>query len=260
MKDLPGKLERLSERLAQLKAPKGKVAAHTVPFMLATLGEKPFSGKDWLYEIKYDGVRVLAERDGDKVELYGRSGENISPRYPDLVQAVRSLAVPRFVLDGEIVAPNESGQPSFQRLQKRMLLKKPREIEAAVRNVPVNAIFFDALALMDHDLRRLPLIQRKELLFEVVPPLGAARYSDHVLEQGEAFYEAASEHHLEGIMAKRIQSTYAPRRSGDWVKLKCQKRQEFVIGGYTEPQGSRGHFGALLVGLYRGKDFVYVTN
>jgi bifunctional non-homologous end joining protein LigD len=260
MKDLPGKLERLSERLEQLKAPIGKVAAHTVPFMLATLGEKPFSGKDWLFEIKYDGVRVLAERDGDKVELYGRSGENISPRYPDLVQAVRALAIPRFVLDGEIVAPNESGQPSFQRLQKRMLLKRPREIEAAVRNVPVNAIFFDVLALMDHDLRRLPLLERKELLFEVVPPLGAARYSDHVLELGEAFYEAASDHHLEGIMAKRIKSAYVPRRTGDWVKLKCQKRQEFVIGGYTEPQGSRGHFGALLVGLYRGKDFVYVTN
>jgi bifunctional non-homologous end joining protein LigD len=125
--------------------------------------------------------------------------------------------------------------------------------------VPVVGIFFDCLALLGHDLRRLPLLRRKECLRMLVPALGAVRYGDHVLAQGEAFYEAASEQRLEGIVAKKATSAYVGGRSRDWIKIKCQLRQEFVIGGYTDPQGTRGYFGALHLGLYDGPKMVYVS-
>src|SRR5206468_2353988 len=153
--------------------------------------------------------------------------------------------VEHFVIDGEIVALDERGRPSFQRLQPRMALTDPREIEAAAARVPVEGVFFDCLALDGHDLRRLPLTRRKDCLRLLVPPLGPVHYVDHVLEHGPAFLEAANEQRLEGIVAKKAASSYTGGRSRDWIKVKCQRRQEFVIGGYTDPQGSRGHFGAL---------------
>ncbi|HXL15602.1 MAG TPA: DNA ligase D, partial [Methylomirabilota bacterium] len=210
-------------------------------------------------EIKYDGVRVLAARKGDEVRLIGRSGEEITKRYPEIAAALRALPVPSFVLDGEIVAEDETGRPTFQRLQARMHLTGPRDIEAMMPRVPVRGIFFDCLGLEGHDLRKLALTDRKELLARVVPPLGTVQRADHVLEHGEAFLEAASEIGLEGIVAKRLTSKYSGRRSPDWIKVKCDRRQEFVIGGYTEPQGSRARFGALHVGLYEGSSLVYVT-
>jgi len=259
MRDVPGTLAALQERVRSLAASLGEVPIRSAPLMLATLAERPPSGEDWCFEIKYDGVRVLAERKGDAVTLIGRSGENISGRYPEITAALLALPSDRFVLDGEIVAENESGRPSFQRLQARMHLTKPRDVEAARMWVPVRGIFFDCLGLLGHDLRKLPLSDRKELLARVVPPLGAVQRCDHVLEHGEAFLEAASEMGLEGIVAKRLASAYSSRRSTDWIKVKCDRRQEFVIGGYTEPQGSRARFGALHVGLYEGRQLVYVT-
>ena len=259
MRDVPGTLQALRERVRSLGAPRGEISIRSVPLMLATLAERPPSGADWCFEIKYDGVRVLAERKRDGVILIGRSGENITGRYPEITAALRALPPDRFVLDGEIVAENESGRPSFQRLQARMHLTKARDIEAARMWVPVRGIFFDCLGLEGHDLRKLALSERKELLARVVPPLGTVQGCDHVLEHGEAFLEAASEMGLEGIVAKRLTSPYSGRRSADWIKVKCDRRQEFVIGGYTEPQGSRARFGALHVGLYEGRQLVYVT-
>jgi bifunctional non-homologous end joining protein LigD len=259
MRDVPGTLAALRERVRSLDAPKGDVSPRKVSLMLATLAERPPSGPDWCFEIKYDGVRVLASRKEDEVVLLGRSGEDITRRYPEIVDGLSALPVPRFLLDGEIVAENESGRPSFQRLQARMHLTKPRDIDAAMAQVPVRGIFFDCLGLEGHDLRGLPLVQRKELLARVVPPLGSVQRCDHVLEHGEEFLAAASEIGLEGIVAKRLASRYSGRRSPDWIKVKCDRRQEFVIGGYTEPQGSRARFGALHVGLYEGTQLVYVT-
>jgi bifunctional non-homologous end joining protein LigD len=162
-------------------------------------------------------------------------------------------------VDGEIIAFDDLGRPSFGRLQKRMLLNKPRDIAAAMERVPVRAVFFDCLALGGHDLRKLPVLVRKELLALALPPAGIVQAADHVEEQGEAFYEAASEMGLEGIIGKRADSAYAGRRSPDWVKIKCQRRQEFVIGGWTEPRGSGRHFGALHVGVYDDGKLVHVT-
>ena len=259
IRDVSAKLAALRTRLDALKAPRRDLSPRNQPFMLATLAERPFSGKAWLFEIKYDGVRVLASRTGDAVELYGRSGQAITGRYPELVAALRRLPVERFLLDGEIVALDESGKPSFQRLQARMGLTNPLDIERAAAQVPVIGIFFDCLALDGHDLRRLPLLERKALLKSFLPPLGPVRFGDHVLEQGAAFFDAASAERLEGIVAKKVGSLYAGGRSREWVKIKCQRRQEFVIGGYTTPQGSRGYFGALHLGLYEGGRLVYVS-
>jgi bifunctional non-homologous end joining protein LigD len=256
--DLPAKRAALRERIEALKAPRATVSPHQ-PFMLATLAEQPFSGKAWLFEVKYDGVRVLAHRKGDAIELYGRSGQVITTRYPDLLRPLRALPLDEFLIDGEIVALDEHGKPSFQRLQARMGLTNPREIDRAIAAVPVVAIFFDCLALDGHDLRRLPLRDRKDCLKLLLPPLGMVRYGDHVLEHGDAFFEVASGERLEGIVAKKVNSRYVGGRSRDWIKVKCQRRQEFVIGGYTDPRGGRRYFGALHLGIYDGPRLVYVS-
>jgi bifunctional non-homologous end joining protein LigD len=252
MADPSARLAAVRARLDDLGAPRGEVNARAQSFTLATLGERPFSDPAWLYEIKYDGVRVLASRDGDRVTLYGRSGQDTTSRYPEVVRALRALPIQPFVVDGEIVALDDAGRPSFQRLQPRMALTDPREVARAAAQWPAVGVFFDCLMLDDRDLRRLPLVDRKECLRLLVPPLGTARYGDHIAGEGRAFFDAASEQRLEGIVAKRAKSLYTGARTRDWVKIKCQRRQEFVIGGYTDPQGSRGYFGALHLGLYDG--------
>jgi bifunctional non-homologous end joining protein LigD len=257
--DVPGRLASIRRHLEALDAPRRDVTARSQPFMLATLSDRPPADKGWLFEIKFDGVRVLAARRGDHVELYGRSGQLITGRYPDLVQALLAPPIEHFVIDGEIVALDESGRPSFQRLQPRMALTDPRDIEGAAARVPIEGVFFDCLALDGHDLRRLPLTTRKECLRLLLPQLGPVHYADHVVAQGKALLEAAAEQRLEGIVAKKAASAYTGGRSRDWIKIKCQRRQEFVIGGYTDPQGSRGDFGALHIGLYDGARLVYVS-
>ena len=259
MADVPAKFSELNERLRKIKALKQSFSARSQPLMLATLQERPFSGPEWIFEIKYDGVRVLAERNGNTVELYGRNGTVITNRYPEIKAALKSLPVERFVIDGEIVALDERGQPSFQKLQARMHLTNPRDIQPAMSVVPVEGIFFDCLALEGHDLRSLPLLERKEFLKRFLPHLGRARYSDHIAGAGKDFFDAASERRLEGIVAKKANSRYVGGRSRDWIKIKCQRHQEFVIGGYTDPQGERSYFGALYLGLYQDKKLIYVS-
>jgi bifunctional non-homologous end joining protein LigD len=195
---------------------------------------------------------VLAERRGERVTLYGRSGQDTTSRYPEIVRALESLAIDRFVIDGEIVALDESGRPSFQRLQPRMGLTDPRDVALAAQRRPAAGVFFDCLQLDDRDLRRQPLLDRKECLRWLVPALGTVRYGDHVVGEGVAFYEAASAQRLEGIVAKKARGPYPAGRTRDWIKIKCQRAQAFVIGGYTDPQGARGHFGALNLGVYDG--------
>src|SRR5205814_2818076 len=187
-----------------------------------------------------------------------RAGQSFTARYPEIVAALRTLPLDRFVLDGEVVALDERGRPSFQRLQARMHLTRASDVEQARRATPVSAVFFDALALDGRDLRALPLSARKECLALLVPARGVIHYGAHVLDEGGAFYDAASEQRVEGIVAKRTASRYTGGRSPDWIKIKCHLRQEFVIGGYTAPQGSRARFGALHVGVYDRDALVYV--
>ncbi|MBI4636618.1 MAG: DNA ligase D [Candidatus Rokubacteria bacterium] len=259
LRETPARLAALRGHLEALGVPRGGVSPRNQPLMLATPAERPPEGEEWLFEIKYDGVRVLAGRSGDAVELLGRSGQVVTERYPEIAAALRTLPLDRFVLDGEIVALDETGRPSFQRLQERMHLARPLDVERARGTVPVTAIFFDCLALDGRDLRRLPLHERKHCLSLLLPARGVISYGDHVVGHGSSFFATASEQRLEGILAKRIESRYAGGRTRDWLKIKCERRQEFVIGGYTDPQGSRGHFGALHLGLYEDGRLRYVS-
>ncbi|MBI1798014.1 MAG: DNA ligase, partial [Candidatus Eisenbacteria bacterium] len=215
MRDVAAWRMALGGHVASLGAPRDDLRADRVKHMLATLAEAPFSRKGWVFEIKYDGVRVVAEQRGDEVRMLGRSGEDITARYPEIADALRGLATDRCVLDGEIVAHDASGRPSFDRLQKRMLLTKPRDVAAAMVRVPVRAVFFDCLALEGHDLRTLRLVDRKDCLARILPPAGVVSSSDHVAEHGEAFFQAASEMGLEGIIGKRADGAYAGKRSTD---------------------------------------------
>ncbi len=252
-------LAALRARLEHLAAPRREVTPANAPVMLASLTDKPFSGAGWLFEPKYDGVRLLAFREGARVELYMRSGQEVTGRYPELVAALRALPLERFLIDGEIVAVDERGRPSFQRLQARMGLTRPADVERGRALVPVNAVFFDVLAVDGRDLRALPLSERKAVLALLLPARGVLSYGEHVPERGEDFFAASCKQQLEGIVAKKAESRYVGGRSRDWLKIKCQQRQEFVIGGYTDPQGSRGYFGALHLGLYEGDRLVYVS-
>ena len=210
-------------------------------FMLATLAERPFAGPGWLFEIKYDGVRVLAARRRRARSSSSAAAARTSPaRYPEVARALRALPVDALRAStarswrsttrrpAELPAPADAHAPDQAARHRARGGAGARE----------RGVFFDCLALEGHDLRRLPLIERKECLRALVPPLGVVRYGDHVVEQGEAFFEAAAEQRLEGIVAKRARAArYTGGRSRDWIKIKCQRRQEFVIGGYTDPAG-----------------------
>ena len=249
----------LDRALKRFGAPARKPSRRRPSPMLASPGGVPFSDPEWLFEIKYDGIRVLARRHDDAVTLLGRKGDDITRRYPEIVHALSKTAPSRFLIDGEIVAMDGAGRPSFQFLQRRMHLTDRLDIERTARTVPVRGVFFDCLEAGEHDLRALPLTQRKECLALFLPQRGVVEYCEHVPERGEAFHRAAWENHLEGIIGKRADGRYVAGRSRDWLKFKCPQHREFVIGGYTRPAGSRSFFGALHLGLYRGEELVYVS-
>jgi DNA ligase D-like protein (predicted ligase) len=222
--------------------------------MKAKLGAAPFSGPDWVFERKLDGIRAIARREGDAVTLTSRTGKDLSPSYPELVEALAAEAADDFVADGEIVAFAGS-QTSFAKLQGRMQIKDPRL--ARLSGIPVFLYLFDLLRFDGHDLTELPLRARKGALRRAFSFHGPVRYTPHRNEHGERFFREACEKGWEGLIAKRATSTYSHSRSGNWVKLKCGREQELVIGGFTPPQGARRHFGALLVGYYEDGELRY---
>jgi bifunctional non-homologous end joining protein LigD len=215
--------------------------------MLATLHHEAFSDPEWLFERKLDGVRCLVFRRGAKVRLVSRRHELMNDTWPELVDAVSDEACDEFVVDGEIVA-FEDGVTSFARLQQRLGLHDPGE----ARRSPVAAFLylFDVLHLLGRDVTALGQRERKALLKRALSFEGHLRYTPHRVERGRELIEEACGKGWEGLIAKRAAAPYHHGRSRDWLKLKCVSRQELVIGGYTEPKGSRHGFGALLVGYY----------
>jgi len=250
--DAPAQEQRVADRLAHRHLPElGKKLTYSdFPLTLAKTVTDSFDNDKWLFEIKYDGVRVLAIRDGENTQLYARSGTNITNRYPEVVLALNSIALERFVLDGEIVAQDELGRPSFQLLQRRMHVNDARQIARLSVAVPVTYYVFDLLGFDRFDTRGLPLEERKHLLSEFIHSEGPVRYCDHVVGRGKDFYLAIAEHDLEGVVAKLRDAPYRGTRTGDWLKIKRPITERFVIGGYSDPDGTRTHFGALLLGQF----------
>jgi bifunctional non-homologous end joining protein LigD len=209
-----------------------------------------------LYELKLDGVRMLAERNRDSVVLRHRTGRNATAAYPEIVRALRALAPDQLILDGEIVAFDQRGAPSFAKLAERLHLQDEREILQAQIRVPVVYVVFDVLALGEHDLRRVPLRDRKRLLEELLPGKGFVRVLDYVDGEGERLMKFCEAQDLEGVVAKKSDSPYVtgPKRSSHWCKIKLHKTDDFVVIGYTTGRGNREAMGALEIASYGSGD------
>lgn len=216
--------------------------------MLATLVKEPFDHPDWVFEMKWDGYRAIAElRDGD-VSLYSRNGISLARKFLPVVEAIRKFHF-EAVLDGEIVVVDDRGHPDFQMLQDYQKSGKGHLVYYV----------FDLLYLAGHDLTSIPLVARKALLKRILPSTPNVRFSDHVAKDGILFFRVVKEKGLEGIMAKHSQSPYRiGRRSRQWLKVKTHLTQEGVIAGFTQPRGSRKHLGALILGVYEGDELIYI--
>lgn len=220
----------------------------------------PLVSAEWIYELKLDGTRLIATKDERGACLHHRRLHVVNVAYPEIAHAVASLNVARVVLDGEVVAFDEQGRPSFARLARRSHLGKAADVRFAMREVPLVYMVFDLLALGHYDLRALPFIVRKSLLKELLEGSEPAlRALDHLVGDARPLLAFCEDHDLEGLVAKRAASTYqpGPRRSADWAKYKRQKDDEYVVVGYTLGEGSRRALGALELASYEGDRLVY---
>lgn len=219
--------------------------------MKARLAAAPPTG-EWLYEIKFDGWRALALKGGRQARLLSRNEKDFGAKFPEIMKSVAALKVRDFILDGEIVALDEKGRSSFQLLQA---------YDIGQERPPIFFYVFDILQLNGKDLKGEPIEDRKERLEALLKnPQGNIRHSADLGRNASVLMEQARGLGLEGLIGKRLGSKYeAGRRSGSWIKLKLLREQEFVIGGYTDPEGSRLYFGALIVGYYQGKDLIFAA-
>ena len=232
-------------RLDELRRlPRGKVD-FIEPMKARLVRELPRAG-DWVYEIKFDGIRLIAVKDKDHVRLYSRLHNDLTARFSEVARAVKGLKCERAVIDGEVVALDPAGRSSFQLLQSSHAGPRP----------PIHYYVFDLLNLEGADLTSLPLTRRKKLLQSLIPgKQDIIRFSASLTGDPKKLLAEACRHKLEGLIAKQPTAKYEPGRRGDaFLKIKCLSGQEFVIGGYTQPKGGRLHFGAILVGYYdKGK-------
>jgi bifunctional non-homologous end joining protein LigD len=248
---------KIREELARLKAPRRSVSVADTELMLAETREQPFTKAGWLFELKLDGYRLRASREGGEARLISRNGHDLSVSFPEIARAVAALPYDHLVMDGEVVVLDDAGRPSFQRLQNRARLSRPIEIRRAAVQAPATLYVFDLLALEGHDVRSLPLAQRKAILEKVVSPTGPLRYLEHFDTNGEALYEQVVQLGLEGIVAKRADSRYRGGRTADWLKIRADRSGDFVVVGFARPKGSRGGFGALHLGAFADGKLIY---
>jgi bifunctional non-homologous end joining protein LigD len=222
--------------------------------MLATLKERAPSGDGWAWELKWDGIRALGYIDGGRIRLVSRNGNDVTRRYPELRRLGDALGARDVVLDGEIVAFDESGRPSFELLQRRMHVESESTIRRLVAEVPVTYILFDVLWLDGHSTMELTYAQRRVVLRDLGLNGTSWQTPPHEEGDGATTNEVSIRFGLEGVVAKRVDSRYDPgRRSAAWVKIKNQRRQEFVVGGWQPGEkGRTGSIGSLLVGYYDG--------
>lgn len=217
--------------------------------MLCTLTDEPFDDPDWLFEIKWDGYRAVGTKHKDEISLYSRNSTDFLEKFPSVAEAIRALDHD-VILDGEVVVLDQHGAPHFEWLQNRK-----RDNQGTLYYY-----VFDILWMDGHDLRSMPLIERKKVLKKVIEKSEIIRFGDAIANHGKHLFHAMEQRSMEGIVAKRAKSTYREdERGSDWLKIKTHLRQEVVIGGYTEPRGGRKYLGSLLVGVYdKDGKFIYV--
>lgn len=216
--------------------------------MLATLSDGAFNDQSWIFEVKWDGYRAIAELNQQDIKLYSRNGLSFNQLYPTVADALKQLNV-EAILDGEIVVLDEDNKPDFQRLQQFGDLKKGSIVYYV----------FDCLSVSGNSITRLPLIERKQILKKLLGNNNSVRYVDHFIGNGIEYFNAAREMDIEGIIAKRAESIYhAGKRSTDWLKIKNHNIQEAIIAGYTAPRGSRQFFGALILAIVQHGTLKYI--
>jgi len=239
---------------AATTAPVRRPMPTTIHPMLATPVDEPFDGAEWLFEIKWDGYRAIAFIADGKLRLVSRNQNELTERFPELKDLPKFVHAKTAILDGEVVALDDEGRASFSLMQQRTGFRPGGRRVATKTDVPVLYYAFDLLYLDGYDLRKLPLEDRKKKLASLLVTGDSVRYSDHYEKQGKALFEMARAKGLEGILAKKRDSIYQERRTSEWLKIKITHRSECVIGGYTEPEGSRAHFGSIVLGLYDKKE------
>jgi len=257
LRDGNDRVQRTQAELVTLGAGRRALDVDTIDLTLAETAEAPFSSPDWIFELKYDGYRVLAARQAGVAKLRSRNGHDLSANFPDLVRSLRRLPYDDIVLDGEMVVLDVAGKPDFQALQKRSKMRHRLDIGRATVEQPATLFVFDLLGFAGLDLRGLPLLERKRHLQALLPRAGALRFADHVTEHGSAFFDQVAALGLEGVLAKRADSKYVGRRTPQWLKVVVEHHGDFVVCGYTRPKGSRTGFGALHLGLYEDEALVY---
>ncbi len=237
--------------LAKVKGAEKAPMPHMLRPMLATLTDKPFESKDWMYEIKFDGYRALAFIDKGGLRLVSRNQNDMTADFPELAALPKHINAKQAIVDGEICVLDDQGRPSFSLMQQRTGFdpRKPRR-RTNTGGLPLVYYAFDLVYLDGHSLLRADLEKRKELLQGVLRTDDIFRYSEHFAGMGMKLFEAAKQKGLEGILAKKRNSCYVQKRSSEWLKIKITQQQECVIGGYTDPRGSRENFGSIVLGLY----------
>jgi bifunctional non-homologous end joining protein LigD len=248
---------RIARRASGLGARPEPVSAARVDLALAVSEEHPFDREGWVFELKYDGYRLLSERSGREAVLLSRSGLDVTATFPEIARAVRGLPYEGLVLDGEVVVNDADGMPSFGRLQRRGRIRNRLDALRAGVETPAVYHVFDLLGVEGHDVRSLPLLARKELLREILPTVGPLRYVDHIAEQGRVMFDHVERMGLEGIVGKRADAPYRSGRSGVWVKVRTVRTDDFVVVGWKEGKGTRGALGSLHLGRYEGSELVY---
>jgi bifunctional non-homologous end joining protein LigD len=238
--------------LPTLGARRAAVDPAGAQIMLAEPREEAPSGPGWLWELKYDGFRLLASRDQGRVRLFYRRGSEVAERYPEISAALRALPYDGIILDGELIVADDAGRPSFERLQERAMLSRPGEIARAAIVRPARFMAFDLLALGGFDLRPLPLGVRKTLLERLLPPAGPLAYVEHIVDRGAEMFAHVVALGLEGVVGKRADAPYRAGRSPLWIKLKREHSDDFVVVGFTRPEGLRTGFGALHLAEWDG--------
>ncbi len=270
LRDGSGRAAEIRRQLEALRAPRQRVEGKKLKVMLCEHRREPFSKQGWLYELKYDGYRLItvksppgdeeaARRDRRGARFYFRSGLEATVSYPDLARAVAALPYERLVLDGEVTILDEEGRPDFHRLQQRGRLSRPADAERAAVRMPATYFVFDLLGFEDFDLRPLTVVQRKRLLRQLLPAAGPLRFADHVEARGEDFYRAVTEMGLEGMVAKKADAPYTGGRSNRWLKVRTDRVGDFAVVGFLRPDASsRTGFKALHLATMHGGELTYV--